>query len=775
MRRPIWMLALPFLAVLFLLDIFWPGMRPVYEGEKQNVQFSGTVIRCIRKYTEEGGQFRIILRHVHCETADGEELTIPFRRKILLLYKLPEEESEAPDLFLPGTILSGAAEFTAFARATNPGQFDARAYYRNEGFYARCAAGSGQCSAKRGSIWHRLIYGIPASLAQLRDEMQQAFFRELPEQEAATASAMVLGIREVLPEDVREEYRKNSISHILAISGLHISIVGEMLYALLLALKVPKKASAGISIAVLILYGMLTGFPVSTSRGVLMLILAHLGTLTDRTYDRTSALLAGAFLILAVNPGELYQAGFQLSFGAVAGIAFVLPVLGGRDCKNPLLTTAAVHVVTLPVLLWHYAEIFLSGFLLNLLVIPLMSIFILTGLAGGLLGAVGLRGSSMFLLGSVYGIFRIYDLLCRTGSKLPGNQQILGQPSFIRILMYYLLLGLVVLLWFRTDRKLRLYRMYRRCHAEEVESADVTPPGIRLIRILNVSLKFFLPFLVLIFLVRKPVLQVTMLDVGQGDGFVITGEDGSCYLVDNGSSSVRQVGKYRLLPYLKYRGIRKVDGIFLTHPDQDHISGVLELIEDGSIRVSCICLSMCYREQPEHEKTARIYELAKQHDISIRYLEEGMTVGKGDVRFHCLWPCSGTDEMLDDNDVSLVLLLQLPGFRMLLTGDIGEYPETEMVNRDLVPAVDLLKVAHHGSRFSSADAFLEQTDAGTAWISCGHANVYGHPHPDVLERLAAHQMETLRTDERGAVWIRGVPGRNQMIYRSGAWLSQGIP
>ncbi len=246
-----------------------------------------------------------------------------------------------------------------------------------------------------------------------------------------------------------------------------------------------------------------------------------------------------------------------------------------------------------------------------------------------------------------------------------------------------------------------------------------------------------------------------MLDVGQGDGMVIRTKSGRIYLSDFGSSSVKGVGTYRLLPFLRVKGYGRIEGIFVSHLDMDHYNGVLELLEaaeEEHISIGTLFLPISVREEGTAEKLAELLELAELTDVSVAFLQAGDRVIDGKTEFFCLHPGNGEYE---SNNGSMVVSVEYGDFSFLLTGDVEKEGEEEIRERiDQLGQYHLLKVAHHGSKGSSMEAFLEEIQPRVSLISCGENNRYGHPAGEVLDRLAKAGSLVLQTPETGAITIR---------------------
>ena len=260
-------------------------------------------------------------------------------------------------------------------------------------------------------------------------------------------------------------------------------------------------------------------------------------------------------------------------------------------------------------------------------------------------------------------------------------------------------------------------------------------------------------------------LEITALDVGQGDCIYLSEGGNSHYLIDGGSSDKSDVGKYQIVPFLKYRGVSRLDAVFVTHPDSDHengIRGMLENYEENGIRIAML-LMPDVADESKNENYLTLQSLAEDRGIPVRFVHEGQRIDGGGLTFLCIHPSEGY-LCGDVNAYSTVLTLTYSGFSALFTGDLeGEGESLVMerlaqmktgTERILPESFTLLKVAHHGSRNSTPEEFLELTDPRIALISAGRDNSYGHPHRETMERLAGQGCRIFQTPESGAVTIR---------------------
>lgn len=659
------------------------------------------------------------------------------------------------DTTLPkaGSYVRVFGEVSPFLQATNPGEFDAAAYYRRKDCLFALRKTKITAQTKN--------YGrLEEFLSQLRYESEALFRKLLGEKNGATASAMVLGRKKGMDSEVKALYQGAGISHLLAISGLHLSLIGAGLFGLLKKVRLPVALSAGISTWILIVYAQLTGMGISTRRALVMFLLFLAAGLLKRTPDLPTSLAVAALLLLVPKPQRILDAGFQLSFSAVIGIAVMIPVLQdgweeaapslrvtdgvagwniartaiARACRllrKNILAGLGITMTMLPFLLIHFYEWSPWSVLLNLAVIPLMGILLpcLIGLQlVARLTALAhcLELPQHLLCTAIEAIFSCYEQLCRFTTTLPGSILHTGYPTWQALAVYTN--GLIALAV--SGKKLR--------------------PHLRLAAAVC---------LMGIFLIRLPgELNVTMLDVGQGECVGIETREHHVYLVDAGSTSKKKTGQYQIIPWLKYIGTRSVEGIFITHWDEDHISAVGELLEwskSSRVKIRRIFLPDVALKD---EVLETLLQQIEEANVSVEYLSAGEHMTDGALQISCLHPYAKKVPE-DRNDASLVLRLSQGDFQMLLTGDLEKSGEDWLVEQAR-PATQnplrctILDAGHHGASNATGEALLDLAQPGVVLISCGKNNRYGHPAPETLQRLEERGIRWYSTAEVGAIQVQ---------------------
>lgn len=705
------MLKRPLCLAVCIYIAFLVGMRWVSEKDVPDLQAQNTVtILCQLDEIRGMGEKKNFV--VSSVVADGKKVCNKLR-------VFPNDSLKWDQTMEIGNILELTGDLQPPEPAGNPGQFDEVSYYESQGI-------SGKLYCRKLSVKDHKKYLIPQTLYKIRQSLCTQIESILPAQTAGVLWAMLLAEKSGLDDTVKELYTKGGIGHILAISGLHISLIGAGLFFFFRKYIMPMRAAAVLVIFLLLLYGQLTVFSISTARAVTMMILMLTARILGERYDTLNALACAALLELFSHPEALFQASFLLSYGTILGIIFFIREWNDQNItehklRGLFVSNLGMMLLTLPVVLYFYYEFNLFSFVANTIVLPCMSLVMALGIGGSLL-SYAFTFLAGYMLGAAHYILLYFQWICEWIQKIPGAMYVTGQPSMVQILTYYG--GLILFLIFARVKRIKRFRY---C---------------------------FIMFSVLILLwpfKQEKGLIITCLDVGQGDCTMIQCEDHT-FMIDGGSTSVSQTGKKRISPWLKFKGIKKIDAIFITHSDEDHISGILELLEAEDhmgIQIGKVVLPAVNKTD---ESYCRLENKVRLSKIPYMKMEKGDTIHlKPDFTLDCIHPYR-TYDWEDANDYSLVLQLTYKNFRGVFMGDLGEKGEKEILSA--LRPVTFLKTGHHGSKNSSSEEFLDKIRPETASISAGRNNRYHHPHAETLKRLEKYGTIIKRTDECGAITVK---------------------
>ncbi|MCI8549109.1 MAG: DNA internalization-related competence protein ComEC/Rec2 [Lachnospiraceae bacterium] len=743
--RWIW-LVLPFFFILGVIRVRGEGALPAIEGLDRKLEITGdleTVItgkvtRVERREVEGRESDRLYLSGCMIGAEETEHYQVD---GVLLLF------DELPAGVEEGKHITVNVRLFSMEEAGNPGQFDSRDYYRSQGIYymakgKACLEISGRTDYLRK--W----------LRRLRQYFSENLLKVAGENEGGMLCAMVLGEKWAAGADTVSLYTESGIGHLLAISGLHISLVGMGVYRLLRKwLKVPYFLSALGCGGMSFLYYLLSGEGTSAGRAFFMLTVYGLGQAAGRQYDLASSAALSVFVMLLRHPFLLFQSGFLLSFGSVLSLGILYPVFckaGFPKICRPLFPGISIQLATLPVQACFFYRFPVYSLFLNLIVLPLFTVAAFLGMAGALFGGVfpGIFSVALF---PVRKILRLYGYLGEKSLNLPGAVWRIGKPEIWQILIYgcFLLLFYGYLVW-RKERQVQK----RQCKSRGIWQCLL-------------GCLILLGMFLCLFPVHYSGMELTFLDVGQGDACFIRTSDGITFLIDGGSSDEKQVGEYRLEPFLDCKAVGQVDFAMVSHGDSDHLNGIRELMERE--RIGTLVLP---GGRKEDEGIANLEEKAKEAGIPVLFLNQGERLVAGDTVFTCLWPKGSygeEGESLDKNEASMVLWLSWRELDVLFTGDVegkGEQGVTaylSAIGKTSEMSADILKVPHHGSGGAGLDGFLEAVAPKYGVISCGKNNRYGHPAKETLNRLENVGCEIFRTDLCGAVTVRS-DGERMRVY-----------
>lgn len=587
-----------------------------------------------------------------------------------------------------GNIIKVRGKLRQFEEAANKGNFDSRKYYLSLGFYGKIEAGTIE-------VINSDYSGIRQGLYELRMEIIERLEKlcsdnngifSIINNKNGIIGAIILGDKTDLDSDIKELYSVSGIAHILAISGLHISFIGMAIYRLLRR-RFRFLFSAAVSIPVVLSFGIMSGFGISTSRAIIMFILKIIGEVLGRKYDAITAISLAGLVLLVQNPFVVCNSGFQMSFGAIIAIVLILPIVEeilNTDNKIIKVISAnfTISLVMNPILAWNYYELPTFSFLLNIVVVPLMSVVIVSSIAGIFCSCI------MFGFGKVVifpgcGILELYTFLCNIINKSSVASIVVGQPKVTIIIVYYAIL-LVVLFGLKNIRT-KYTRAEKERNIIKKETGLVLEKKAkkeRRIKGQNVKLRLacivgFLLLNCLIYYIPNPGFYITFINVGQGDGILIHGDNGTKVMVDGGSTSEKQVAKNCIVPYLKAEGIGTIDYSIITHTDKDHISGIMEILENNNsnrIRIKNLVMPDINMKDDTYNE---LIEKAQLKKINVLYIKKGAALSLGKTKIKCIYP-ETTTTASDKNDYCTVLSVKNKTSKILLTGDISKEIEEKI-------------------------------------------------------------------------------------------------
>ncbi|MFW6306756.1 MAG: DNA internalization-related competence protein ComEC/Rec2, partial [Bacillota bacterium] len=607
-------------------------------------------------------------------------------------------------------------------RQRNPGGFSSYNYLKRKGIYSK---GYFEGDLKViGDMDYFFVDGIIAlknRFISILDNTVDSPYNEL-------FKAFLLGERGGLPDEWDQFFTRAGVNHLLAISGLHVGFIVAIFLYLFRFIKCPVGIRNFIITLLLLIYIILTGFRASVFRAGVLSIAFIWAPFFQRKGDILNILGLTAFLNLCLNPYQLFSVGFQLSYFVLLMILFWHEILKKR-IKTIFAVSIAAFIGSSPITVYYFNIITPVSIISNIWAIPLVGFIVSTALIALFLGFIHPAISEFIYSLLIYPV-RLLISGTEYMSKIPLSNLEFASPSIYMLIFWVIVIAIFPFIL--KERKLPPNR----------ERYKKYSYYLCIICLFIVFVNILIPFF-------DNDLEITFLDVGQGDSVLIKSPREGYVLVDGGGYAGMNAtqGEYTILPYLKHRGIKELSVVAITHFDADHSVGILDLL--GNRKIKLILVPYNY----DKNKIAKLI-LAKAEEYSVPVVQ----AGDGDdftvdgLIFEIMSPVPG-DKPLSRNENSLVMKMIYKDFSLLLTGDLEIAGEERLVQGNYDLKSDILKLGHHGSNSSSSEAFLDQVIPDHAVISAGKNNNYGHPAPRVLERVKDNDIRYWRTDKNGAIKI----------------------
>lgn len=531
---------------------------------------------------------------------------------------------------------------------------------------------------------------------RLRRLICKMFDKVMNEKASSLLKAMIVGETQFLDSDFKELFKSGGVAHILAISGLHVSLIAGIINRLLSLFKISEKTKIGISISIILFYAVLTGLSVSTVRAMIMIMFSELGKLFGRNYEGRSGPFFAAFLMLVYKPIWLFSLGFILSFTSILAIRCKLPL---KEFKG-LSLNLSIFLFNTPILAYNFYTLSGLSIVCNILIVPLAEM--LVGLSFAIMLSYFVNVNVSIICGRVVElIVHYFENVLTMLSSFNGFNVITGKIPLFAVILWFICYAL-------------LYK-YLKLQSGNHEAKKLKRKYLALLSIL-----VFVTALVIT--PKGKDYHLTFLDVEHGDSCVLWNDKkDECIIIDGGGkgNSIKDVGTYNVFPYLKYLGIRNIDYAFVSHTDRDHIKGIIELCDLINIDNIILPDASCSGELYE-----RLLNICKEKNINIYRMKNGDELKLGKMNFKCIYPFKDLEKYsFAANNSSLVLLLNICGNKILFTGDIEEEAENLIVNSGEDISCDILKVAHHGSKTSSTSPFISKANPSYAVVSGDYSNI----------------------------------------------------
>ena len=642
----------------------------------------------------------------------------------MILTYYPKENETLPTARIGDKIFAGG-NLKILHDYNNPGQIDTVTRSKANEITARMSAGKQGILIEEvdGGLWTKFLRFIAA----IREHYREAMAQVMSSEDAAAIFAMLFGGYAGLNPELIEDFQTTGIVHILSVSGSHMSLLAMVTAWLCLILRLSKKLTFVIGFFVIITYAILSGLLPQVLRSATMGSLIFFAKTLDAEAEGARLLTLTALAMLINQPLLLFDISFQLSFSATAGLMYLsedleTAMINGFSITHyalriphcfsePASMTIAAQIASLPILVWYFNQISLSSVLANVFVMPFLEVVIIGGLLGGIIAFFVPIVGKIFFAGEAL-IFGAGAELNRIFTNLPFSSVQVPTLGFLAGFFYYAAL------------------IFRR-------------PIILLPIIFLFAINFF----------RTGDVEVSFVDVGQGDCAVVVTPHRKCLIFDTGGvrEKMFDIGGRVVVPYLKHENIREVDKIFLTHVHEDHSGGAGSVIKKFPVG------EIITAGEPRSEYAA-VFGIAENNLPQMRAGHAGEKFSVDGVQVEILFaPQIGTG-----NEISNVYRIRYGEITFLITGDLVTEIESEILREGVDVQSTVLKVGHHGSATSSSEEFLRAVKPKCSVICVGYGNNFGHPRPEVLERLENLPSKIFRTDLDGLIKFK-TDGKNLRV------------
>ena len=667
-----------------------------------------------------------------------------------------------------GDIISFKGEFQEPSKKRNYGGFDYKNYLKTLKIY-------GTIKLENGEVLEKNKGNILISFSnKISNSVKEKIYDLVDKREANLLIGLLLGDDDNIDDDIEEAFKISSLSHILAVSGMQVTYIITAMYFISNNL-LGKRKTKIVIIIILIFYTILTGFSPSIVRASIMGILIMGAGLFYRKNDIWNSIAISLLLMLIYNPFLITNVGLQLSYLGTIGIILLnktfLRIFNKIRFEKYILNRKIINIVS------KIIEILTVTISASVVVFPIMlynfnlfcTYFLITNLlASIIIGPITIFGTVIVIISFAFlKIGKLLSIILEISlntlvfvsnfSKLPFSKIYITTPKISMIIFYY-----VLIIFFNY-----IYKIYNNRNLSLTQIRFRNLIALYKYKIKEIynnkkSRKKFISILILIvfcfniynFFIIKRELKIYFVDVRQGDSTFIVTPKNETILIDGGGSlgTDFDVGESTLLPYILDRGYKKIDLMFVSHFDQDHIGGLFKILEE--LKVEKVCIS---KQEEDSENYQKFLNIVKEKNIQVLVVKKGdKIVLDNNLYFDILWP---NDKQIEENKLNnnaIVMKLNYNNFSTLFTGDIEKPAEEkilEIYKNSKILESDILKVAHHGSKTSTTDEFLNKVKPKIALIGVGKDNMFGHPSNTTIEKLEKMNIKIYRTDLNAEISI----------------------
>ena len=653
--------------------------------------------------------------------------------KVLLSVK-KEKKEEKNITYEYGNKIVFKGEFEEAEIKRNYGGFDYREYLKTKGIYGIVKTNNENIKIIDKDNVNFILKFANNISKSIENKANKLFDKN----KASLITGLLIGNIENLDKDIEEAFRDSNLTHMLAVSGSHMSYIITLVSFIISIGKIGKVKSKIITIIVLLFFMLITGSSMAVIRACIMSVYMILASLFHKRVNVISSISISFLILMIINPYSILDVGLQLSYGGTIGIVFIYNNFKNVFIKNKneetlkenikvklkdmIFLTISANIIIIPITMYHFNTISLTFIISNVLASLIIGLLMLISFITILISYI-IYPLAQFLSIFLNILLELFIQIASITSKLPFSKILVPTLRIEFIILYYFFIATIVY----------IYKIKIKKNKRVIEKKI-------LLKITKITIKKIIVIILIIITITSIFnkipkdLKIYFIDVSQGDSMLIVTPNNKKLLIDGGGSETYDVGKKVLIPYLLDRKVTCLDYVLITHADTDHIGGIFSVLESIKVKEVIIC-----KQGEDSENYQKLKELVNKKKIKVRVVEKGnnILIDK-DVNLKILWPTEEyvTQNILNNN--SIVAKLEYKTFSMLLTGDIEEIAERKILeeyeNTNILKST-VLKVAHHGSKSSSIQSFLNEVKPKIALIGVGKNNTFGHPNDGVLQRL----------------------------------------
>lgn len=710
-KKIIYIAIITFLLSFSAISVKEYKYKTLYNGVGEDIRYVGTVV-AVKEESKYYYNYVVMINHIK----DNSKCS---GTKVLLQVKKNKENNMGWLKY--GDMISGIGNFEKPMGKRNYGGYDYSQYLKSKKIYMICKSEYNNIRILKKNPQ----YVINMWISMLNTKLKANLCRLLPSEYASVAMSFLLGDTSVLNSEQSTIFSNAGLSHVLAISGMHIAYV--VMGCALILKKFGNRKSKYLTIFILVFFSFLTGGNTSLLRAVIMCSMNLIAKLLHRKSDTINNISVACLILLIYNPYIILNLDFQLSFVGTLGIVLVNPKLSSvftsrvnlsirfkvidtlmHKIFSIIILSISVNICIIPIIVYRLNTISCAFIISNLMVTPILGFMFGSGYITLLISLISLKWAK-FILFPFKLCISMLCLISRFSSNIVFLRHIITTPKLIFVIFYYIVI-IYLLFFFKNSHKKRIIIT--------VIFTSIILIFVHFFQLYNIGFRLF------------------FVDVGQGDSSLIVTNNNTRILLDGGGSegSDYDVGERVLVPYLLDRGIYKIDYVVISHFDSDHCKGLFTVIEKLNVK------NVVISKQGEFSKNYEYFlGLASARNVNIIYIRDGDRIQIDNTTYiDFFWP---KEELVRENILnnnSIVCKFNYKNISVLFTGDIEEIAEKRIITeyrKCNVLNSSILKVAHHGSKTSSTQEFLELVKPKIALVGVGTNNNFGHPSNSVIEKL----------------------------------------